>query len=195
MKSCPSCQYHLYDNEKICPQCGAQIKKPIFKKWWFWVIVACVGIIVALYIIGSTVISETQKDLLDYLNEDRAEINQLSEDFDSYASDMIENYTDDATMYTQVEEDILPTLYKIRELCKEVETETEEVQSLHNTFSAGVDKYIEAMELLKEALDEGSSEKVEKANELLEEAEDTINKYEKDLGKLAEEYSVELVEK
>ena len=108
---------------------------------------------------------------------------------------MIENYTDDATMYTQVEEDILPILYKIRELCKEVETETEEVRSLHNTFSAGVDKYIEAMELLKEALDEGSSEKVEKANELLEEAEDTINKYEKDLGKLAEESSVELVEK
>ena len=44
--SCKSCGHEIAKNAKICPQCGAKNKKPIFKKWWFWAILV-------LLIIGS----------------------------------------------------------------------------------------------------------------------------------------------
>ena len=37
--SCKACGQTMAKNAKACPHCGAKNKKPIFKKWWFWVIV------------------------------------------------------------------------------------------------------------------------------------------------------------
>lgn len=36
--TCKACGAEIAKNAKCCPQCGAKNKKPIFKKWWFWVI-------------------------------------------------------------------------------------------------------------------------------------------------------------
>lgn len=38
--NCKSCGAEIAASAKACPSCGAKNKKPIFKKWWFWVIVA-----------------------------------------------------------------------------------------------------------------------------------------------------------
>ena len=40
LMACKSCKQEIAKNAKICPHCGAKNKKPIFKKWWFWVIIA-----------------------------------------------------------------------------------------------------------------------------------------------------------
>ena len=39
MSACKACGHEIAKNAKSCPQCGAKNKKPIFTKWWFWVIV------------------------------------------------------------------------------------------------------------------------------------------------------------
>lgn len=36
---CKSCGHEIAKNAKSCPHCGAKNRKPIFKKWWFWLIV------------------------------------------------------------------------------------------------------------------------------------------------------------
>lgn len=41
---CPSCGKDISDNAKICPGCGAKVKKPIYKKVWFWIIIAFIVI-------------------------------------------------------------------------------------------------------------------------------------------------------
>lgn len=41
---CKSCGAEISDSAKNCPQCGAKNKKPIYKKWWFWVVVAVIFI-------------------------------------------------------------------------------------------------------------------------------------------------------
>ncbi len=44
--TCKACGHELAKNAKACPQCGAKNKKPIYKKWWFWIaIVVVIGII------------------------------------------------------------------------------------------------------------------------------------------------------
>lgn len=41
---CKSCGSTVAKNTKTCPVCGAKIKKPFFKKWWFWAIIAVIVI-------------------------------------------------------------------------------------------------------------------------------------------------------
>ena len=40
--NCKTCGAEMASNAKVCPQCGAKNKKPIFKKWWFWVLVVII---------------------------------------------------------------------------------------------------------------------------------------------------------
>ena len=37
--SCKTCGAEIAASAKTCPHCGAKNIKPIFKKWWFWVII------------------------------------------------------------------------------------------------------------------------------------------------------------
>ena len=41
-KNCKSCNAEIATSAKVCPSCGAKNKKSIFKKWWFWLIIAVV---------------------------------------------------------------------------------------------------------------------------------------------------------
>lgn len=41
---CKSCGGEMAADAKVCPNCGAKNKKPFYKKWWFWVIIAVIGI-------------------------------------------------------------------------------------------------------------------------------------------------------
>ena len=57
-KFCPKCGAEIVDAKaKICPGCGQKIGKPIFKKWWFWVIIGVV--VIGLASSGNTATNPT----------------------------------------------------------------------------------------------------------------------------------------
>lgn len=39
LKICPVCGGQMAKNAKRCPKCGAKNKRPIYKRWWFWVLI------------------------------------------------------------------------------------------------------------------------------------------------------------
>ncbi len=39
---CKACDAEIAVNAKVCPHCGAKNKKPVYKKAWFWVLIAVV---------------------------------------------------------------------------------------------------------------------------------------------------------
>ena len=43
---CKSCNAQIAKNAKACPHCGAKNKKPIYKKWWVWVLVGILLLII-----------------------------------------------------------------------------------------------------------------------------------------------------
>ncbi|MBQ7574210.1 MAG: DUF4352 domain-containing protein [Clostridia bacterium] len=51
MIKCKSCNADIASSAKVCPSCGAKNKKPIFKRWWFWVII---GVAVICIVSGNT---------------------------------------------------------------------------------------------------------------------------------------------
>ena len=46
MIACKSCGTPMAKNAKTCPKCGAKNKKPIYKRWWLWALIAVVLIII-----------------------------------------------------------------------------------------------------------------------------------------------------
>nr|WP_317284697.1 zinc-ribbon domain-containing protein [uncultured Dysosmobacter sp.] len=42
LKTCPVCGKEMAAGAKACPSCGAKNKKPIYRRWWFWVLVVLV---------------------------------------------------------------------------------------------------------------------------------------------------------
>ena len=44
MTTCKACGQEIAKSAKTCPHCGAKNKKPIFTKWWFWLIIAVIFI-------------------------------------------------------------------------------------------------------------------------------------------------------
>ena len=45
-KICKNCGQPVDKKAVVCTSCGVRIKKPLFKKWWFWVIIAIVAIVI-----------------------------------------------------------------------------------------------------------------------------------------------------
>ena len=39
MTTCDHCGQEIASSAKTCPNCGAKIKKPIYKRVWFWIVV------------------------------------------------------------------------------------------------------------------------------------------------------------
>lgn len=48
MVTCKSCGKEIARSAKVCPECGAKNKKPLYKKWWVWVLA-----VVVIAVIGS----------------------------------------------------------------------------------------------------------------------------------------------
>lgn len=44
MVNCKHCGAPIASSAKVCPSCGAKNKQPIYKKWWFYLIIAVVAI-------------------------------------------------------------------------------------------------------------------------------------------------------
>lgn len=42
---CSSCEKEIAESAKTCPNCGAKVKKPIYKRVWFWVVIVLVAIV------------------------------------------------------------------------------------------------------------------------------------------------------
>lgn len=78
MVVCKSCGMDIAKSAKACPHCGAKNKKPIFKKWWFWLII----VLLLIGMIGSagsdegaeanndTTQEETQQDVQAEIKEE-----------------------------------------------------------------------------------------------------------------------------
>jgi RNA polymerase subunit RPABC4/transcription elongation factor Spt4 len=52
MKKCHNCSEEIPSSTRVCPYCGAKIKRPIYKKWWFWLLAILVVIIIIVALGG-----------------------------------------------------------------------------------------------------------------------------------------------
>ena len=116
MKACKSCGAMISKNAKTCPNCGAKNKKPIYKRFWFiLLVIALIAIIVAVikgpkeYDFENPVATVTVDNILqDFKNNSTAAGEKYSDNvvavtgkvyevFDEYVT--IQAYDDDLWLY------------------------------------------------------------------------------------------------
>lgn len=99
IRYCKNCNSQLPGNSTICPQCGANNKKPVYKRAWF--IILC---IIAVFAIigaasgdgdesenGDSVSKAAEEEVIEYTSYDIATMN---DDLDSNAASAKDKYID-----------------------------------------------------------------------------------------------------
>ena len=111
-----------------------------------------------------------------------------------YASVTGENYVDDLTTYSHIEEVVIPMYSDFLEQLEEINPETGEVQEVHEQYIKAVNTQNNAFIKILAALEEQDYDMVAEVNEMLAEGRTGIRGFKKDLGKLAKEHNVKLIE-
>ena len=151
------------------------------------------GLILSIGLSGCS--DPVKDDLLNYINEDLKELGVLEEEaLAEYASVTGDNYVDDLTTYTHIEEVVIPLYSDFLEQLEEIDPETGEVKEVHEQYIKAGNPQNNAFIKILAALEEQNYDLVAEANEMLAEGRTEIRSFKKDLGKLAKEHNVKLTE-
>lgn len=102
IRVCKNCNNPLPEKATICPLCGAKNKKPIYKKWWLW-------LIIALIVIGAASSGGTESDPSD--NQPSSSVSS-GIDNDATSGDVSSGETEDTSSNDPSETDSIPKEYK-----------------------------------------------------------------------------------
>ncbi len=150
------------------------------------------GVVLMLSLVGCFDTAK-QDAILKYVNEDLASILELETKFiESYESVSGENYTDDATMYTEL---VNNTSIYARDLSNAVTNLADSITdadllAIHKLYMEATTKNSAAITTMISALENADYAQVSTANELLGEASSLLVDYRTKLTALAEENGV-----
>lgn len=163
MTACKYCGATVIKTAKTCPHCGGRFKKPIYKRWWFIVIVvvAVLGIIGSIKNTNDTkppiqegstpqetavVAAEVLIDCLDKGQRQMARISEVLND-DSYDYNNIVAYYDQAATF-------LTELYYEAERTEDVENISEFYTAVHDYLSNAAVYAIKTRDYLEDGNEE-----------------------------------------
>ncbi|MBR5534388.1 MAG: hypothetical protein IKU62_06045 [Ruminiclostridium sp.] len=85
--NCRVCGTEIAKSAKSCPQCGAKNKKPIYKKWYFWLLV----LIIAMIAISSSGGDSADTEPVEYVVTD---IKTMADELENNALNAEDTYSD-----------------------------------------------------------------------------------------------------
>ena len=150
--------------------------------------------VLAFSFVGCTP-SEEAEELVSYINNDLAELEEYEADFlESYDSVSGDNYTDDATMYEEFSTNTLDYLTAWEEKATDVAENIKDskIAEVHTIYTSRITKCRNVLVTMLDALETQDLEKVTKANDMMTEASELATEFRSELDELAEEYSVEI---
>lgn len=139
--------------------------------------------------------NEKQEALLQYLNEDIVELVKIENELiESYSSVTGENYSSDMETYTEFVEN---TVNLARELNDEavdlsLNISDDEVLDVHRLYMNYSNKFLSTISIMISALENQDATQIAEANEKLNEANNLVLDYKRELNKLAEKYNIEI---
>ena len=135
--------------------------------------------------------SAKQDALIDYINNDMAEINELEiEMLESYKSVIGDNYIDDETTYTELNTVTLPLCRELNGKATDIQPDDREIAEAHRLYRNYTAKMMNAFNTMLDALEKQDRSIITQANDMIIEAEDLYAQYEQKILDLAEERNV-----
>lgn len=94
MKICKACGKEVNKKAVICPHCGVKIKKPIYKKFWFWCLIGIIAIAIIAGSSDSTSTIPTTNSVVENIEYTVIEIDTLFKDLHNNALKAEKTYQD-----------------------------------------------------------------------------------------------------
>lgn len=208
---CTKCGNFVEESEQFCQKCGSEVQpkvteelpnppqpkkqkdgKLFFKRGLF----IGLGVLLVIGVLWSIFVSprlKTQDALLNYINHDMAEIGEIEDKaLSSYNSVTGSNYTDDWTMYYELSTTTIPLCSELNEKVVSISPQNEEISDLHSIYRNFAYKYLNAMAMMLEAIEQQDRTKIIEANDLLNDANNLGTQYRQELYRLADKYGIEI---
>lgn len=216
---CYNCGNQMGDTAKFCSKCGTEyswdvednganeqssqntkmnVRKSKRKLLWIaiGIIVALCSMLVILYVCFPRLFTNKKQEmLLQYINHDIKDLAELETEFlESYSSVTGENYVNDMIMYTEFSNNTLELARELNDEAVELaESITDdELLEVHRLYMNYSNKCFNVVALSISALETQDYALIVEVNEVLNEANNYVIDYKKELRKLAEKYRVKV---
>ncbi len=134
---------------------------------------------------------EIQNAIIDYVNVDITSLLFLETSMlESYESVSGTNYTDDFTMYEEIKDVTLEYARELEKKASNLSYSIPELQKVHDVYLEYIAAYIEAFELVVEAIEDQDSDTISKANNKLSAGTTKATEYQTELSKLMDAYEI-----
>lgn len=132
-----------------------------------------------------------QDDLLTYINDEMIPLSDLEDeilqDFDAVTG---EKYTDDFTLYNQLNDVLIPKYQTFIVRIESVKPETKEVKELHELFIDSHNHQYNAMLKILIGIDEQDENVILEANQMLDESRKGLRNFMSEVDELADKHGV-----
>lgn len=134
-----------------------------------------------------------QEDLLNYVNVELAKTTSLeNEAINAYEGVTGSNYKNDVESYAVLNNIVIPKYHEFINRIESIQPKTEEVRQIHELHISSVNKQYNALLKLMTAIENGDSDKVIEANEMLSNSRSDMRNYKARLNELGKKYDVKI---
>ncbi|MHB1252794.1 MAG: hypothetical protein ACYCZ1_01350 [Candidatus Humimicrobiaceae bacterium] len=160
------------------------------------IMVVCLIMLLFIVSLSACASDPVRNDLLNYHNVKVAPLIVLqNEALDAWLANTGANYKDDPTLYSALNEIIIPKFSEFTSKLEAIKPKTPEVQKLHDILFEATKLRNEGFKLCKDAIDKQDSSLIDASNAMLSSGETKMQEYLAALKELAEKHNVNVTPK
>ena len=155
------------------------------------ILIVCLIMSLLIISLSACAIDPVQIDLINYFNVEIEPLKALeAEALDVWNANTGNNYKDDQTLYSALNETIIPKFGEFISKLEAIKPETPEVQKIHDILLEATKLRNEGFKICKEAIDKQDPDLINTSNEKLASSETKMQEYQAALKELGEKHNV-----
>jgi len=155
------------------------------------ILIVCLIMLLFIISLSACTNDPVRNDLLKYLNVEVGPLIALQDEaLDTWLANTGDNYKDDPTLYSALNETIIPKFDEFTSKLEVIKPETPEVQKIHDILLEATKLRNEAFQICKEAIDKQDPDLINTCNEKLASSETKMQEYQAALKELGEKHNV-----
>jgi len=155
------------------------------------ILIVCLIMLLFIISLSACTNDPVRNDLLNYLNVEVGPLIALQDEaLDSWLANTGNNYKDDPTLYSALNETIIPKFDEFTSKLAAIKPETPEVQKIHDILLEATKLRNEGFKICKEAIDKQDPDLINTSNEKLASSEAKMQEYLAASKELGEKHNV-----
>ena len=160
------------------------------------ILIICLIMLLFIISLSACASDPVQKDMINYSNVELGPLIALQDEaLDAWLANTGNNYKDDPTLYSALNETIIPKYGEFTSKLVAIKPETPEVQKIHDILLEAAKLQYEGFKICKEAIDKQDPDLINTSNGKIASSEAKMQEYLTALKELGEKHNVNVTAK